>query len=83
VGTADFSVIEDPSDADVAALRGVLSHQNAATVGSNDHGPFAIFIRDGDGTIVGGLSGNFRCGSFAISFLIVPEGMRERVSAGI
>lgn len=74
--TPDFVITDAPTDAEVAALRDVLVRHNIETSGRPESQPFAIFIRDEAGAIIGGLWGNSRCGSFFISLLIVPQSQR-------
>src|SRR5690349_10532337 len=70
-------IIEDnPSEADIAFVEARLDEFNIATTGYNDYRPLAVFVRDGAGAMVAGLTGFTWGGTLRIGYLWVRDDLR-------
>jgi GNAT superfamily N-acetyltransferase len=78
----DLTVEADPDPADVALLEARVAEQTARATGHDDDGDgeiqLAIFVRDADGTIRGGISGWTWGGCCELQHLWVDETQRGR-----
>lgn len=77
-GEFTFSLTDQPDAGDVQYLGGQLSAYNLGHAGYSDARPLAIFIRDADGQILGGLQGWTYWDWFAIDLLWLAEEIRGR-----
>jgi GNAT superfamily N-acetyltransferase len=73
----DFQIEDDPRREDVALLDERLYESNAAASGVDDGRLLAIFVRDGDGTIVAGLHGWTWGGTGFVQAIWVHEKLRR------
>ncbi|WP_337268979.1 GNAT family N-acetyltransferase [Oryzifoliimicrobium ureilyticus] len=71
-----------PAPEDVSLIGSALTAFNEDDVGPKHHMPIAVFIRDTEGKITGGLSGYTAWGWLYIQQLIVPETERGKGLAG-
>ncbi|HEX6289449.1 MAG TPA: GNAT family N-acetyltransferase [Herpetosiphonaceae bacterium] len=67
---------ESPDPADTEALRQSLDAFNEAHVGPTNWRPFAVFVRDANSTIVGGLSGGTYWGWLYVEIFWLDERLR-------
>lgn len=77
-GDISFSLTDQPDAEDVQYLGGKLSAYNLGQAGYSDARPLAIFLRDADGQLVGGLQGWTYWDWFAIDLLWLSEEIRGR-----
>ncbi|MCB0064516.1 MAG: GNAT family N-acetyltransferase, partial [Caldilineaceae bacterium] len=76
-GTAlSLQVETRPSNQDLAYLEDQINRYNITHTGFDDYEPLAIFVRDGDGAIMAGISGFTWGGSCKINVLWVSEPLR-------
>lgn len=73
-----ITVEENPTKEDISTFIKNLVAYNASQVGEDVSYPLAIFIRDGDGKIVGGLVGETYWEWMFISHLWVSEALRDQ-----
>jgi GNAT superfamily N-acetyltransferase len=74
-----FHVEEKPAEADRHDIHMRLRGSNVKLVGRPfDLRPFSVFIRDGDGAIVGGLNGSTMWDCLAVDQIWIDEGLRRR-----
>lgn len=71
-----LSIENSPNDNDMDAIRNGLNAFNFAIAGQDNHQTFAIFLRDENEMIVGGLLGETYWGWMYISVLWVEETLR-------
>ena len=74
----DFRIEDDPRREDMALLDERVYKFNAAASGVDDGRLLAIFVRDGDGTIVAGLHGWTWGGTGFVQTIWVDEKLRRR-----
>jgi GNAT superfamily N-acetyltransferase len=76
----DFSLVltAAPDQADVQAIQGGLDAHNAAAGAPMDWVPLAVVVRDGQGNLVGGLTGGTYWGWLHIGYLWITEDLRGR-----
>ena len=74
----DFRIEDDPSREDIALLDERVYEFNAAASGVDDGRLLAIFVRDGDGSIVAGLHGWTWGGTGFVQAIWVHEKHRRR-----
>lgn len=67
---------DNPSAADVQVLSDKLGDSNFSKVGEFDRGEVSVFVRDGDGELVGGVHGEFFWGRMYVHRLWVDEARR-------
>ena len=68
-----------PSQDDLSALTAILGRANAAAGWPNaNYEEFGLFVRDDQGSAIGGLSGYLLYDWLFVQFLAVPEGLRGR-----
>ncbi|MDE1158066.1 MAG: GNAT family N-acetyltransferase [Neorhizobium sp.] len=79
---ATFELTDAPLSEDVAIIGDGLVAFNAADIGPSGRRSLAILIRDGDGTVIGGLSGYTGWGWLFTQWLFVPETLRGTGTAG-
>lgn len=65
----------DVAETSAAVLRGLSAH-NAAIAGPRNRSPLAISLRDGEGTIVGGLIGELKWQWLHVDLLWIDEAHR-------
>jgi ribosomal protein S18 acetylase RimI-like enzyme len=68
---------ESPDSADTDVVRKGLDEFNASHVGPSNWRPFAVFIRDGDNSIVGGLVGGTYWGWLYVETFWISEEVRQ------
>lgn len=78
----NFEVTGAPDPQDLAYLGTKLANYNNAAVGPSGRCPLAVFVRDGTGAIVAGLSGYTAWGWLYVQWLWVDEGRRGKGLAG-
>jgi GNAT superfamily N-acetyltransferase len=66
----------EPTPDDMLAVRTGLRAYNASQVGPGDYSEFAVYVRDGDGTILGGILAEAGRGWLHVSILWVDERLR-------
>jgi GNAT superfamily N-acetyltransferase len=71
-----ITVDENPAPADLVRLEHVLAAHNESKSEPRDYTPLVLFIRNGDGEIVGGLRGVTVWGWLFVSQLWVDEDLR-------
>lgn len=71
-----MTVEDDPDPADLDSVRDSLYEYNIAATGYDDFQPLAVFLRDVDGGILGGLTGYTWGGCLRIEFVWLPEDQR-------
>ena len=72
----ELTLEEHPAPADVEALGRGLAQFNRRQAGDDRYRPLAIFLRDAEGAIVGGIYGSTYWTWFSIDLLWIEEGMR-------
>ena len=77
-----IEVTSTPDPADLARLGEGLAAYNDADVGPSQRLPLAVFLRDGSGEVVGGISGYTAWGWLYIQWLWLAEGQRGQGAAG-
>lgn len=75
--TRNISVEQHPAAADLAFIREQLVAFNRSKAGDSGNREFAVFARDGDGGIIGGLIARFIYQWMYISELYVVDAQRE------
>jgi predicted GNAT family acetyltransferase len=80
--TLTFTVTGEPTAEELATIGGGLSAFNEADVGPAERQPFAVLVRDDDGTVVAGASGYTAWGWLYVQWLWVAEGQRGGGLAG-
>ena len=80
-----LSVEDQPAEADIDALaEGLEVFNEAAWPGHQPWEEFALFLRDAEGRIAGGLAGQVYAGWLFIRFLWLAEELRRhRLGAGL
>jgi GNAT superfamily N-acetyltransferase len=73
-----ISVTADPSTGELESIAGNLTAFNEAEVGPADRQPLAVLVRDAEGTLVAGISGNTSWGWLYVQLLYVAESQRGR-----
>ena len=73
-----ISVADVPSPADFATIFLGLDASTAAVAGHANLCPLAVLLRDGSGTVVGGLWGRTVYSWLMIEMLFVPESLRRQ-----
>ena len=71
-----ISIEENPAPADLDVIERALVEHNEARSEPRNHSPLAIFLRNGEGQIVGGLRGRTVWGWLFVSQLWVAEDLR-------
>src|ERR1700740_408898 len=71
-----ISVENDPSPADMHLLSDRLYAYNAARIGIDDGRDLAVFLRDSQGQLVGGLHGGTWAGMAYIAIFWITEALR-------
>lgn len=79
---ATLEVTVEPSEADLAIVRDGLVAFNEADVGPAGRIGLAVIVRDGDGRVVGGLSGYSAWGWLYVQWLWLAESHRGQGLAG-
>ena len=74
----ELQVESEPAMADVAALGDGLTTHSLPTVGEPGFLPLAVFARDADGTLVGGVSGKVNWNWVHVELLWVSEPLRKQ-----
>ena len=74
--TADLMVEAEPDPAHIRFLEDRLYEFNVQATGFSDGELYGIFLRDGDGTVVGGADGWTWCATCYVRHLFLPETMR-------
>jgi len=77
-GGHSLVVTAAPDPADVQAIRGGLEAHNAAQGAPVDWVPLAVVVRDGQGNLVGGLTGGTYWGWLYISHMWINENLRGK-----
>jgi ribosomal protein S18 acetylase RimI-like enzyme len=72
----DLHVVANPSRADLEELHEHLYRFNVASLGGTEGDELAIFVRDADGALLGGIAGYTWLGWMQISVLWVREDRR-------
>lgn len=72
-----ISVEEEAKPDDMKALQSILHEYNTAQAGDGNAKPLRIFIRDGEGGIVGGLSGWSYWGWLHVDTLALGDSLRR------
>lgn len=72
-----FQVLAEADPADIDFVRNGLRHYNSLFA-DNSYQPLHIFLRDNDGTLVGGLLGDTYWGWLAVNILWLDEGVRRQ-----
>jgi ribosomal protein S18 acetylase RimI-like enzyme len=67
----------EPTDEEMGIFD-ALRDYNEAQVGPSGHQPLTLFVRDGAGSVVGGLRGSTHWGWLYVSMLVVWEPMRRQ-----
>jgi GNAT superfamily N-acetyltransferase len=73
-----LSAESEPDDSDVRYVQDQLHAYNIRTTGLLDYQPLAVFVRDRQGALVGGLTGFTWGGTLKIEYLWLPEDSRGR-----
>jgi GNAT superfamily N-acetyltransferase len=73
-----ISIEENPSKDDILIVREGLQHFNRLHVPDDNYQPMVLFLRDPDGTIVGGLLGETYWGWMHIGILWLRESVRRQ-----
>jgi GNAT superfamily N-acetyltransferase len=71
--TATIELTASPSSEDLDVILKNLTAYNEAEVGPADRQPLAVLIRDGNGQVIGGLSGYTSWGWLFTQLLFIPE----------
>ena len=71
-------VTAEPKAADLATIGDGLSAFNTADVGPAHRVPLAVIVRDGSGTVLGGISGYTAWGWLYVQWLWLDERLRGR-----
>lgn len=71
-----MTVEDDPDPHAVQFIEESLNRHNVAVTGYTDYRPLAVFLRDADGGILGGLTGYTWGGCLTIEYLWLPEEQR-------
>ena len=72
----DFTICDDPTEADRAGILHALAAFNAESGYPGDPKPVALLVRGGEGRVIGGLWGRTVYDWLFVDYLIVPETMR-------
>ncbi|HEY0734411.1 MAG TPA: GNAT family N-acetyltransferase [Herpetosiphonaceae bacterium] len=80
--TYQITLEEWPASADTDTIRKGLDGYNEAHVGATKWQPFAVFIRDDDNTIIGGLAGGTYWGWLYVELLWISEEVRGQGYGG-
>jgi GNAT superfamily N-acetyltransferase len=78
VATGPLVVETQPRPEDVRVLEDGLYRFNVEATGIDDGTLFGVFLRDSDGTVVGGASGWIWAGTCHVQLLFVPEAARHQ-----
>ena len=77
--SAPHITVEDAPDPQaVQAIEDSLNRYNVATTGYDDYRPLAVFLRDAEGAVLGGLTGYTWGGCLKIAYLWLPEDLRGK-----
>lgn len=71
-----------PGERDLKLVGASLAAFNEADVGPADRKPLAVFVRDGEGSVLAGISGYTAWGWLYVQWLWVHESLRGRQVAG-
>ena len=74
----EISIEENPDPADLDVIERALVEHNEARSEPRNYTPISIFLRTGEGQIVGGLRGGPVWGWLLVSQLWVAENLRDR-----
>lgn len=77
-----IEVTATPDPADMARVGEGLAAFNDADVGPSGRLPLAVFLRDGAGAVVGGISGYTAWGWLYVQWLWLDQGQRGQGAAG-
>lgn len=77
-----LEISTNPADEDLKLLHKRLSDFNDSDVGPEARTPLAVFVRDKDGNLTGGISGYTAWGWLYMQWLWVDESMRGQRLAG-
>lgn len=77
-----IEVTATPDPADLARVGDGLAAFNDADVGPSGRLPLAVFLRDGTGAVVGGISGYTAWGWLYVQWLWLEQGQRGQGAAG-
>jgi GNAT superfamily N-acetyltransferase len=69
---------DTPDPAELQALENGINRYNVVRTGRTEYAPVAIFLRDEEGTAVGGLFGHLWGGWMHVTVLWVPEELRRQ-----
>jgi GNAT superfamily N-acetyltransferase len=72
----DLTIEDNPREADVDYIEDRLDAFNITTTGYDDYRSLAVFVRDGGGALVAGLTGFTWGGTLRIAYLWVDETLR-------
>jgi GNAT superfamily N-acetyltransferase len=72
-----LSIEENPDPGDVERLDDGIYAYNAEQTGRSDGRLLSVFLRDGEGRVVGGAFGNTWCGCLEVRLLWVEESLRR------
>ena len=78
MSTQRQSIEDEPSAADIRALEDGLYRYNVQQTGRDDGRWLALFLRDADGTVVGGLNGWTWAGWLKVSNLWLRDDLRRQ-----
>lgn len=79
---AQLDLTDTPSDGDMAVVMAGLTAFNTADVGPSERRSLAVFIRDNDGTVIGGMFGYTGWDWLFTQWLFIPESLRGQGMAG-
>jgi len=74
--SVEFSITREPTEAETSLLGQGLNQHAIENLEQDGFDPIAVFIRDSDGTIVGGVSGYLNWNWLQVSLLWVDKTLR-------
>src|ERR1700712_1700722 len=77
-----LDLTDTPSDGDMAVVMSGLTAFNTADVGPSERRSLAVFIRDADGKVIGGMFGYTGWDWLFTQWLFIPEALRGQGMAG-
>jgi GNAT superfamily N-acetyltransferase len=73
----EISVVEDPEEKDLNTFFDILREYNRSQAGASNHKPLSIFVRNENGEIVGGLTGETYWDWLFVENLAVDQSVRK------
>lgn len=73
----EISIVEEPDEKDLQTFFEILRSYNRSQAGSSNHKPLSIFVRNENGDIVGGLTGETYWNWLFVENLAIDESVRK------